>query len=139
MHLIVPLSDTNNCCASSTGNEKPETTVADPAPVQDQIDKPLEQKPDEKIKTDQGPQVVLRFVLQNGTSKDITFTERPLGIDFSRTLPLTCKRLKPGLQGEKNEVKIGWCVSHINGTVIQTNFDETLRDLQDAVNQLPAA
>mmetsp|Transcript_28468 Transcript_28468/g.45965 ORF Transcript_28468/g.45965 Transcript_28468/m.45965 type:complete len:128 (-) Transcript_28468:132-515(-) len=126
------MGNANNCCASSTGNEKPETTVADPAPVQDQIDKALEQKPD------QGPQVVLRFVLQNGTSKDVTFTERPLGIDFSRTLPLTCKRLKPGLQGEKNEVKIGWCVSHINGTVIQTNFDEALRDLQDAVKQLPA-
>ena len=28
---------------------------------------------------------------------------RPLGIDFSRGLPLTCKRLKPGMQGERNE------------------------------------
>ena len=111
----------------------PSTLLSTLAP-QDQIDKPLEQKPDEKIKTDQGPQVVtwrcigwrnwgplrhcswaveklihchsdgstlllrqfltverhqmrrrmflletevLRFVLQNGTSKDITFTERP--------------------------------------------------------------
>ena len=34
---------------------------------------------------------------------------RPLGIDFSRGLPLTCKRLKPGMQGERNEAS--WALS----------------------------
>lgn len=33
---------------------------------------------------------------------------RPLGIDFSRGLPLTCKRLKPGMQGDRNEAS--WAI-----------------------------
>eukprot|EP00434_Breviolum_minutum_P027077 symbB.v1.2.023946.t1/scaffold2232.1/size85206/3 len=128
------MGNANSCCASSTGGEKPESTVAD-APVEE-----MESKMEEKRNADERtPQVVLRFIMQNGSSKDVIFTERPLGIDFSRGLPLTCKRLKPGMQGERNEVKVGWCVSHINGAPIPANFDETLRRLQDEVMFLPPA
>eukprot|EP00913_Durusdinium_trenchii_P020771 g19511.t1 len=130
------MGNADSCCASSAGNEKPEVTVATPTPSEE-----LEEKQQEKSGPDveeNPPRLVLRFILPDGTSKDCTFTERPLGIDFSRNLPLTAKRLKPERQGEKNEVKIGSCVSHINGVAVPANFDEALRQLQYEVSFLPA-
>ncbi|CAE7806972.1 unnamed protein product [Symbiodinium sp. CCMP2592] len=119
------------CCASSTSTEKPEVAVAtpgpagpagQPAPPEPQSGAPTEEqtKSASASATDPaGPKrVVLRFVLPDGGTQDIEFENKPLGIDFSRSLPLTCKRLKPGMQGEQKEVKIGWCVTHINDTPV---------------------
>eukprot|EP00439_Symbiodinium_sp_Y106_P068722 s713_g11.t1 len=123
------------CCASSTSTEKPEVAVAT-APLEPTPEDP---KSEQELKgahaTDPEPKrVVLRFVLPDGGAQDIEFENKPLGIDFSRSLPLTCKRLKPGMQGEQKEVKIGWCVTHINDTPVPVTFEETLKNLQQAVS-----
>ncbi|CAJ1366388.1 unnamed protein product [Effrenium voratum] len=127
------MGNTASCCTSSAGNEKPEVTVATSAPSSTAED--VKQASAES----ETPRCVLRFVLPDGSSKEIVFTQRPLGIDFSRSLPLTCKRLKPDLQGEKKEVKIGWCVSHINDQPLPVTFEETLGTLTKAVSVLPSA
>ncbi|CAE7629147.1 GIP [Symbiodinium pilosum] len=121
--------------APAKSNEKPEVTVATTTaspPPEDfvstecvrtvLVESPaaLAQEPEKaekgpiKAETAEPKTRVLRFVLPDGGTQDIEFENKPLGIDFSRSLPLTCKRLKPGMQGEKKEVKIGWCVTHIN-------------------------
>ena len=148
------MGNANSCCASSTEGETPESTVADAAPPVEEMNSKME----EKKNGDQRPQMVLRFITQNGSSKDVTFTERSLGIDFSDPrpgLPLICKRLKPGMQAERNEVKVGWCLSHINGVPVpvdecvpptyskevkrSANMNETLRMLQEGIKILPHA
>ena len=101
---------------------------------------------EEPEKSDKGPateepfkkRVVLRFVLPDGGTQDVEFENKPLGIDFSRSLPLTAKRLKPGMLAEKKEVKIGWRVTHINDSPVPATFHETLSNLQQAVSVLPA-
>ncbi|CAE7400359.1 unnamed protein product [Symbiodinium microadriaticum] len=125
------------CCASSASTEKPEVAVAAPLEPEPTPEEP-KSEPEPKA-TDEPKRVVLRFVLPDGGTQDIEFANKPLGIDFSRSLPLTCKRLKPGMQGEQKEVKIGWCVTHINDTPVPVTFEETLKNLQQAVSVLPAA
>mmetsp|Transcript_133461 Transcript_133461/g.188540 ORF Transcript_133461/g.188540 Transcript_133461/m.188540 type:complete len:143 (-) Transcript_133461:79-507(-) len=141
------MGNAGTCCASSTSSEKPEVAVATgtaPPPSPE-----LRSPEEEPEKSDKGPateetvepfkkRVVLRFVLPDGGTQDVEFENKPLGIDFSRSLPLTAKRLKPGMLAEKKEVKIGWRVTHINDSPVPATFDETLSNLQQAVSVLPA-
>ena len=128
------------CCASSTSTEKPEVTVAtttSPPPAEPAQAEPEKTELKTEIKEPKPKCVVLRFSLPDGGTQDIEFESKPLGIDFSRSLPLTCKRLKPGKLGEKKEVKIGWKVTHIDDAPVPMTFEETLKTLQQAVAVLP--
>jgi len=55
------------------------------------------------------------FAVPGQSEKEITFTRRPLGLQFSKKDSLVVQGLLPGSHGEDMGVKAGWAVSKING------------------------
>ncbi|CAE8610997.1 unnamed protein product, partial [Polarella glacialis] len=99
------------CCVGDSQDELPiETAIAAASPVLEEkkvVEKLPEVapativEPEPVAKRADGGQVglVLTFELPDKTTRDINFVSRPLGIDFSRSLPLTVKRVKPESPG----------------------------------------
>jgi len=56
------------------------------------------------------------FDTGNGKQEVKVFIHRPLGIQFSSTMPVVVKRLQQGSQARQLGVQVGWEVKAINGT-----------------------
>jgi len=50
--------------------------------------------------------------------KDVIFTDKPLGLDFDKTIPVTIKRVHADKAGDRNGVQIGWVIVKVNNVDI---------------------
>jgi len=68
-----------------------------------------------------GGGLVLGFALPEGIQKIVDFGSRkpPLGMDFSKAIPIRVKRIRPGGHGQALGICEGWEVTSVNGVSIQ--------------------
>jgi len=60
-------------------------------------------------------EMVIGFELPDGSSKNVTFTRRPLGLDFQKNqAPIKLKEVRSGSHGAELGVQEGWTVVSIN-------------------------
>merc|ERR1712137_214327 len=94
-------------------------------------------KPVEKTEKEHGPVDVL-FKLPAGGEKAVTFTKRPLGLDFARTAPITIKEVKPRSHSELLGIEVEWIVKSVNGEELPgIDFSRDYAALKKAVEFLP--
>eukprot|EP00435_Cladocopium_sp_Y103_P075330 s36_g56.t1 len=68
----------------------------------------------------------------SGGSKDVLFKEKPLGLEFKKSIPLTVNRVR-----DVPEVQCGWIVTHLQGEEIATDLKEATIQLIRHVKDLP--
>ncbi len=73
--------------------------------------------------------MTMTFDTGEGGEKVVVFRRRPLGVDFSKAIPMTVRRTHHGGQAESFGIETGWRLTKHNGTVLdgQTSFD--IRDM----------
>lgn len=120
------------CCSDEKSTSPVETAIATSA----NESKPEPEKPTTETAGATGAVLALTFELPDKTTKEISFAETPLGIDFSKSLPLTVRRLKPGCCADRLGVEADWVVTLINGSAVNPTFDEALTVLKKAVVEL---
>eukprot|EP00930_Biecheleria_cincta_P062093 TRINITY_DN4760_c0_g1_i1.p2 TRINITY_DN4760_c0_g1~~TRINITY_DN4760_c0_g1_i1.p2 ORF type:complete len:135 (-),score=34.65 TRINITY_DN4760_c0_g1_i1:259-663(-) len=124
------------CCSEDKAALPVETAVAAPSPPDESEQKPADEPKSQSETGPKEPALVLTFELPDKTMKEIRFEESPLGIDFSRSLPLVVKRLRPNTCGDKLGVQSDWVVALINGSPVPATFEEALDLLKKAVIEL---
>ncbi|CAE8613006.1 unnamed protein product [Polarella glacialis] len=128
------------CCVADSQDDLPiEETVVKVVEKVPEAAPATPVEPEPVAKRADGSQVgfVLTFELPDKTMRDINFTSRPLGIDFSRSLPLTVKRVKPESPGLSQGVSEGWVLKYLAGASVPDTFDGCLEQLKEHVTALP--
>mmetsp|Transcript_7931 Transcript_7931/g.12990 ORF Transcript_7931/g.12990 Transcript_7931/m.12990 type:complete len:751 (+) Transcript_7931:34-2286(+) len=100
-------------------------------------------EPTKHKETEQRAELTLRFSAKDDEfspmeSKSVTFTMKPLGIQWERRAPITVLVVKENSHAQSLGVTPGWQLTHIN----QVNYKEAKykdvnRDLMEKVNELP--
>merc|ERR1712113_660561 len=68
----------------------------------------------------------ITFKLPNGSREEVSFSKRPLGLDFSMSNPMKIKKVHKGSFGDKLGVKGNWTVAAVNGEDISDlGFEQT--------------
>lgn len=115
---------------------QPEPAAPEPAPAVPEAPAKVAPPPPPPVE-EKPAQLELFFKVANGSTKSVVFIEKPLGIDFNRSLPITVKCCKPGSFAETLGVTKGWELTKANETEIGgksaaevkeilVNFAETL-------------
>mmetsp|Transcript_13288 Transcript_13288/g.34246 ORF Transcript_13288/g.34246 Transcript_13288/m.34246 type:complete len:208 (-) Transcript_13288:106-729(-) len=82
--------------------------------------------------------LVIGFQLPDNSIKRVTFTHRPLGLDFNKTNPIQMKRVQTGSQADQLGVKQGWKVHEVNGEVVSyKDFEYSYELLRKISAELP--
>eukprot|EP00747_Dinoflagellata_sp_TGD_P187539 gnl/TRDRNA2_/TRDRNA2_45255_c0_seq1.p1 gnl/TRDRNA2_/TRDRNA2_45255_c0~~gnl/TRDRNA2_/TRDRNA2_45255_c0_seq1.p1 ORF type:complete len:145 (+),score=19.23 gnl/TRDRNA2_/TRDRNA2_45255_c0_seq1:64-498(+) len=75
-----------------------------------------------------------------GESKTVTFTKRPLGLDFDMRAPIIISAITPGSYAEQLGVQAGWKIVSVNSKdVSNASFQDAYDSLQAGFRQLPEA
>eukprot|EP00747_Dinoflagellata_sp_TGD_P186817 gnl/TRDRNA2_/TRDRNA2_44135_c0_seq1.p1 gnl/TRDRNA2_/TRDRNA2_44135_c0~~gnl/TRDRNA2_/TRDRNA2_44135_c0_seq1.p1 ORF type:complete len:151 (-),score=14.14 gnl/TRDRNA2_/TRDRNA2_44135_c0_seq1:29-481(-) len=85
------------------------------------------------------PTMVVRFETVEGSSVDISFTHRPLGIDFDMRAPIVITEVTPNSFAEQRGVRTGWKIKSVNGEHFSADkgFQFQYDVLKMISNQLP--
>eukprot|EP00438_Fugacium_kawagutii_P018434 Skav226166 [mRNA] locus=scaffold2279:131637:137397:+ [translate_table: standard] len=62
-----------------------------------------------------GPGAVFTFKLPDGTTKEVNFQQKPLGLDFSKSIPMMVKAVKKDSVAEEANIQPKWMVTHVKG------------------------
>mmetsp|Transcript_103194 Transcript_103194/g.291394 ORF Transcript_103194/g.291394 Transcript_103194/m.291394 type:complete len:238 (+) Transcript_103194:53-766(+) len=80
------------------------------------------------------------FILPDSSLKEVTFTRRPLGLDFKYSTPIKILHVLWGSSAYDLGVQEGWEIHSINGKVfVDKTFEETYAALTEISLQLPFA
>mmetsp|Transcript_76822 Transcript_76822/g.135400 ORF Transcript_76822/g.135400 Transcript_76822/m.135400 type:complete len:133 (-) Transcript_76822:42-440(-) len=123
----------SSCCSTSDehGDQKVLLSVA-------QVCRPDCECPEEPMlpafdKPEEPADLVILFKLSDGSFRSMTFSKRPLGLDFNKTVPITMKRVKPNSPAEELGVQRGWEIHAINGiSVTHMPFQDAFLMLKKA-------
>eukprot|EP00931_Biecheleriopsis_adriatica_P068469 TRINITY_DN4240_c0_g1_i2.p1 TRINITY_DN4240_c0_g1~~TRINITY_DN4240_c0_g1_i2.p1 ORF type:complete len:144 (-),score=44.06 TRINITY_DN4240_c0_g1_i2:200-631(-) len=77
------------------------------------------------------------FELPDKTTVEIDFKERPIGIDFRRTAPMTVKGCKPNTPAEEMKVGADWLLTHVDGEKLPDDFNKIMEVIGSKVGTLP--
>jgi predicted metalloprotease with PDZ domain len=99
----------------------------------------LEAKTEFADTNDNGAEMKVAFKIPSTEEvKEISFTRRPLGIDFNKKVPITVKQVNPDSAGAARGIRPGWqMVSINNNDVSNCTFDEVFRQLKAGAEVLP--
>eukprot|EP00930_Biecheleria_cincta_P086202 TRINITY_DN75528_c0_g1_i1.p1 TRINITY_DN75528_c0_g1~~TRINITY_DN75528_c0_g1_i1.p1 ORF type:complete len:157 (+),score=45.45 TRINITY_DN75528_c0_g1_i1:76-546(+) len=118
--------------AAGSTQDKAAPAETSPAPATEQETG----KAAETAETAEVSSVCITFAMPDGTLKDINFTQKPLGIDFTRSTPPTVKLVKPSSDAH-GVVEAGWKVMKVDGNALPSDFDQTKNYLKEKVGKLP--
>ncbi|CAL1147682.1 unnamed protein product [Cladocopium goreaui] len=76
--------------------------------------------------------LVITFQLPDSSSKDVFFKEKPLGLEFKKSVPLTVNCVR-----DVAKVQCGWIATHLQGEEISTDLKEATIQLVRHVKDLP--
>ncbi|CAE7859551.1 unnamed protein product, partial [Symbiodinium microadriaticum] len=125
------------CCAAETEGvveEVPPATavaVAEPPRAKAKV---MEEEP--KVPAP-APGVVFTFLTPDNTYKEVTFGAKPLGLDFSKSVPMTVKAVKKDSVAESQAVQPKWVITHVGGNALQSELKEAMAQILQAVKDLP--
>jgi len=98
----------------------------------------LKECPNKKARRTFGDTVVLRFELPNGEEKEVEFSERPLGLRYAPTMPLTIMEVIGQSHADFLGVKDGWVVKQIGAfDLTSKTMDQAYQALYDTTKHLP--
>lgn len=125
-------------CKGATQGEVDQVTMmpCDPAEAT-RLDGEVQQE--EQISPDvYGPFTTILFELQDGATKEIEFTSKPLGFEFNTTAPVIIKRVNPNSTAEERGVRSGMLMKAIDGMDLGgLKFKPIFAKLRKAVQDLP--
>ena len=75
---------------------------------------------------------MITFLLPQGGSKEVIFKQKPLGLDFKKSMPLTVSGSK-----RPSVVQLGWVVTHLDGRPMAAELQQATMQLIRAVYELP--
>mmetsp|Transcript_143987 Transcript_143987/g.203725 ORF Transcript_143987/g.203725 Transcript_143987/m.203725 type:complete len:125 (+) Transcript_143987:92-466(+) len=117
-----------NCCACE--GQEAESVTAINAQGYRQFD------PDETLDTKRSVVTVL-FQLPNGSTKEINFTSRPWGIDFTKSTPVTVKRVRSNSHASVLGVQVDWVALKVCNKDLPDEFVAAMKLIQVHVLSLP--
>lgn len=118
----------NKCCQCQ--GQEAEAVTAINAQAYGQFD------PEETLDTKRSAVTVV-FQLPNGSTKDIDFTTRPWGIDFTKSVPVTVKRVRANSHASSVGVQVDWVALKVGGKDLPAEFAQAMKIIQNHVLSLP--
>ena len=85
----------------------------------------------------EAPKAGFMFKLPDDSTKEVVFTSKPLGLDFSKSVPLTVRSVKKESAAEAAGVEANWVLTHIAGDALPADLKEVMRKILEAVRELP--
>mmetsp|Transcript_78394 Transcript_78394/g.123517 ORF Transcript_78394/g.123517 Transcript_78394/m.123517 type:complete len:129 (+) Transcript_78394:62-448(+) len=80
---------------------------------------------------------VFTFKLPDGTVKEVDFQQKPLGLDFSKSIPMMVKAVKKDSVAEEANIQAKWMVTHVKGEEMPNDLKEAMTTILKAVKDLP--
>mmetsp|Transcript_84904 Transcript_84904/g.104112 ORF Transcript_84904/g.104112 Transcript_84904/m.104112 type:complete len:124 (-) Transcript_84904:18-389(-) len=77
------------------------------------------------------------FKLPDGSSKEVNFQQKPLGLDFSKSIPMMVKAVKKDSVAEEANIQAKWMVTHVKGEEMPSDLKEAMTAILRAVKDLP--
>mmetsp|Transcript_200 Transcript_200/g.485 ORF Transcript_200/g.485 Transcript_200/m.485 type:complete len:139 (+) Transcript_200:54-470(+) len=131
------------CCAADTGDgvvEEVAPRVAAVKTLQDEAETYIEAP--KALGEDSPPEqrliATFTFKLPDGTTKDIDFQHKPLGMDFGKTTPLCVRNVRAQQSADIMGVEPGWTVTHVQGVEMPDELSKCILLLAQHVKALPA-
>ncbi|CAE7032106.1 tetA [Symbiodinium natans] len=81
--------------------------------------------------------VSLTFLLPDKSAKEVRFSQKPLGLDFMKSMPLTVKNVKSGSIAENLKVEKTWVITHVQGAELAGELTGAVTQITDAMAKLP--
>lgn len=81
--------------------------------------------------------VVFTFKLPDGTRRQVHFQQKPLGLDFAKSIPMMVKAVKKDSAAEDADIQPNWTVTHVKGQELPMNIREATNCILEAVKDLP--
>mmetsp|Transcript_123855 Transcript_123855/g.174668 ORF Transcript_123855/g.174668 Transcript_123855/m.174668 type:complete len:124 (-) Transcript_123855:90-461(-) len=115
------------CCQCNDGAEENVTAV---------VARGYEVDPDETLDSKRTV-VTIVFQKPDGSNKEINFTMRPWGIDFTKAVPVTVKRVRANSHAASLGVQTDWVALKIGERDMPEEFAEAMQIIQKNVLSLP--
>lgn len=80
---------------------------------------------------------VFTFKLPDGSVKEVDFQQKPLGLDFSKSIPMMVKAVKKDSVAEEANIQPKWMVTHVKGEEMPNDLKEAMTTILKAVKDLP--
>mmetsp|Transcript_105634 Transcript_105634/g.147268 ORF Transcript_105634/g.147268 Transcript_105634/m.147268 type:complete len:123 (+) Transcript_105634:60-428(+) len=80
---------------------------------------------------------VFTFELPDKSTKEIFFPSKPLGLDFSKSIPMTVKGVKKDSHADQANIQPKWVVTHVQGQPLPTEFHDAMMRIFEVVRALP--
>ncbi|CAK9102199.1 unnamed protein product [Durusdinium trenchii] len=124
------------CCESGDGNTVEEVAAlpslaSDTPPTPKAAEKPAVEAPPSSGAS-------FTFRLPDNTSKEVFFTAKPLGLDFSKSIPMIVKAVKKDSVADEAAVQAKWVVTHVKGQEMPTDLRDAMTAILMAVKDLPS-
>ena len=71
-------------------------------------------------------------------SDQVFFTAKPLGLDFSKSIPMIVKAVKKDSVADEAAVQAKWVVTHVKGQEMPTDLRDAMTAILMAVKDLPS-
>uniref|UniRef100_A0A7S1FBC2 Uncharacterized protein n=1 Tax=Noctiluca scintillans TaxID=2966 RepID=A0A7S1FBC2_NOCSC len=111
------------CCAEKEGTLQEVGTALDEEPPAEKVDP---------------PNVILAFEKPDGTSKQVTCTQRPLGMKYTKAVPLTVTGVHVHGHAHDLGIETGWKLMRIGETDLAGESSEVVVGiLSEKTNSLP--
>ncbi|CAJ1434011.1 unnamed protein product, partial [Effrenium voratum] len=79
---------------------------------------------------DSNPAVTVHFRLPDGSTKEVVFKQRPWGIDFTKSVPVTVKRVRSNSHAGLLGVQVDWVALKVGGNEMPDEFVEAMQIIQ---------
>mmetsp|Transcript_56742 Transcript_56742/g.117222 ORF Transcript_56742/g.117222 Transcript_56742/m.117222 type:complete len:123 (+) Transcript_56742:70-438(+) len=117
------------CCAA-----EPETVFEEVTPIPVSAE-PAEKKPIVETPATEG--VVFTFQLPDNTSREVTFKSKPLGLDFSKAVPMTVKAVKKDSFADQLQIQPKWIITHAQRKPLPQELKDAMKTILQEVKDLP--
>mmetsp|Transcript_59575 Transcript_59575/g.111492 ORF Transcript_59575/g.111492 Transcript_59575/m.111492 type:complete len:127 (+) Transcript_59575:46-426(+) len=121
------------CCAAETPGEVEEIPPATAVSVAE----PKVEAPAVTAASETPSGAVFTFQLPDKSVKEVTFASKPLGLDFSKAVPMTVKAVKKDSLAEQLRIQPKWIITHVNGKEVPSELKEAMKHILQEVKDLP--
>ncbi|CAE7455699.1 unnamed protein product, partial [Symbiodinium necroappetens] len=81
--------------------------------------------------------VVFTFQLPDNTSREVTFKAKPLGLDFSKAVPMTVKAVKKDSFADQLQIQPKWIITHVQRKPMPVELRDAMKTILQEVKDLP--
>ena len=123
------------CCCAKEGGEIEEVQalplLPEEAPQKPEASAPATPAEAQEVKAG------FTFRLPDDSTKEVIFASKPLGLDFSKSIPLTVKSVKKDSAAESAGIEAKWVLTHVAGDELPSDLKEVMRRILATVRELP--